>query len=316
MSTPDLDGPDPLSDDFGMEQGSETTPEASEPSEPLRPYEAQTTEPQSEPQVKAETEGEQLLAGRFKDITELEKAYKEAQGWGTRQQQQLLAQQQEMLALRRQSEETQKLLGELVPYFQQQVVAEDPEAAERMALLQELQPLIQQQVEPMRQQLAAEQAKVQAERIVAEFRQKHPDVPAGGREDFEVAQVVQELNLVHSDPEALDIAYEAWKDPSLRTVLRANPALIDTDEGMTYARAQARALFGSSGGGAATSSQATPGMTPSQPARQAFVETGGTGTPASAAPGKRSGDEFDEAFDAWAAEKKSPLFGGLFQSSR
>lgn len=311
MSRPE--GPDPLSDDVA---GPEQQPEASgEPQEPQRPYEPepQPTEPEAQQQPE---EGQQLYAGRYQSVEDLEKGYKEAQGQFTRQQQEIARQNQELLALRGQQAQTNQLLQELVPYFQGQVAEADPEAAERMKLLQEMQPIIQQQVAPLQQQLAAQQAETAAVQVISSFRQRHPDVVAGSQQDYEVAQIVEQLDLVTTDGDALDIAYEAWTDPALRRVLVAQPQLVDTDEGMAYARLQARQMFGPQPTPTANGAPAAPAQQLSAPPQTAFVETGGPGAPAPAASNQARGDEFDEAFDAWAAEKKSPLFGGLTQGIR
>jgi hypothetical protein len=86
-----------------------------------------------------------------------------------------------------------------------------------------------------------------AERAIQAFYQRHPGVYQT-EQDNAVYETVQALNtawqhtgssLDIGDDEALEIAYEAALNPSLRQVLEANPEFIDSDAGMELARFKA-----------------------------------------------------------------------------
>lgn len=297
--TPDAD--DPLLE--GLETDAPETPEAPAPStERYRDKEALAEGGAPDASQEAQ-EGPQ---GAVEPQTERygEEAYKKLQGAYTRDHQALLAQQAELASQK-------QILESMAPYMQRMLAEQDPAFAEQLQMQQNIQPFVDQAVQPIQAQLEAQNQQMEAERIVSSFRAAHPDVAAGSEADREMAQTMSELGLRVQNPDSLEIGYEATRNPALRYMLKANPALIDTDEGMAYARFQAQTAAQQNG-----SPMATP--TPQQqqaPAQQkAFVETGGSGAPVRAAPGARGAhDEFDEAYDSWAQEKKSLLFGGLFQ---
>lgn len=320
FNVPQLGQDDPLADIVEGPEDEAPAPEAPEP----EPEPQVELEPVAEVEGEAEEapEGEPLYAGRYRSVEDLEKGYKEFQAQYTRQQQELLSQRQEMEKLKEQSTETQQLFSQMAPLMQEVLAGDDPEMLERLQAQQLIAQQVEEKVAPMREQM--ESARQQQEMVahIAAFRARHPDVAPNTQADFEVAQVVRDLDLRVADPDALEIAYEAHRWPGLRTVLVASPHLVDSDEGMNYARVQAQQLFGPQNG--------APGQQPQQPQQPqavpqqagtatrppvaaprgtAFVETGGAGAPVQAAPGERpQGDEFDSALQAWASEKNSPLF--------
>jgi len=281
--------------------------------EPIVPererVEAPPPEEEVEPEEEDEEEGltfeeppgppptEKLYAGRYQRIEDLEKGYTELQSVWTRDRQQLLQLQQRQQML-------EQAMTQLVPILEQQLAERDPEALEKLRQQQ----LVQQQAAQMAQQVVAPlqtqlemQARQQAvEGIIREFRARHPDAAPGTEVDRKVAEVVQELDLNPANLESLEVAYEATRDQYLYRVLKANPAFVDTDEGLSYARIQARLLEGLE----------KPPVPQRQPKRTtAYVERGEGGAPARAASAKGL-DEFDEALMAWEKERKGPLFGG------
>lgn len=284
VEPPPDSGPDPLVDE-------PSTQEQEAPSTTDRPWDRQ--EPQAEQEVAPAPEGDG--AERYG-----EDAYKKLQAAWTRDRQALLSMEQRQT-------QTEQVLEAMAPYMREMLSSQDPAFAQQYQLSEELKPFVDAQVQPIREQLEMQNQQMEAERVVTGFRSAHPDVAPGSQQDYEMSQVVQELGLRALNPESLEIGYEAWANPALRTVLRAVPTLIDTDEGMAYARLQAQQLTGSPAG--------TPGQQqPRQAGPGAFVETGGSGAPVRAAPGQRAAhDEFDDAFDAWAKERQSPLLGSLFR---
>jgi hypothetical protein len=96
----------------------------------------------------------------------------------------------------------------------------------------------------------AEQAKEirAAEDAISGFYEAHPNV-YGSEQDNAIYNTVMSWNqawsqmdegtLDISDDEALEIAYEAARNPALARVLAQNPEYIDTDEGMRQARQEA-----------------------------------------------------------------------------
>lgn len=143
-----------------------------------------------------------------------------------------------------------------------------------------------------------------------EGRQDHQNFPVT-RQNLEVAYVLarnaplydmmQELDLIPTE-ENLRVAQEATANPAFAQVLKAMPDLVETDEGLAYARQQAQmpAVV------ATAQQQARPN--PQAQRKAAFVETGGTGAPAQGAPGKRPMDEVDQAIAAYRSDSQS-VFG-------
>lgn len=312
---PEDAGPDPLAEDVG---GSEEEQTAS------RPWEREGEQTGEQGGEEQQPPPPQLFAGRYQSVEDLETGYKQVQAEYTRNQQQLAELRNQVAQLQPMGE----LVEKLVPYVQSQLAEEDPELAEQLKAAEALRPIIEEELKPLREQMVAQQSQAEVESIISAFRSRHPDVPPGTKEDFEVAQLMTELELNVMNADSLEIAYEAWRWPGLGQVLKANPSLIETDDGIAYARLQAQQFYGPAPGGgqppaggapqpntpagATTPAPAAPSPAAPTARPSAFVETGGTGAPAQAAPGTRPRkDEFDEAYDAWASERKSPLFGGL-----
>lgn len=308
-----LDEPenDPLSDEYVEPSAEVEAPP--EPQEPEEPEPEQETEeeaeeaPEPEPEapapeqdaLAAAEEAARLYAGRYHTVEQLEKGYGELSAEYTRARQQAVEMEQRQQQL-------EQVMQQLVPVLEAQLAQQDPEAAERyrqqMELQQQAQAIAEAQVAPLREQMELQAQQSKVESLVNEFRARHPDVAPGTELDRAVVQTASDLQLNAANLESLEIAYEAAKDPYLRQVLKANPPLIESDEGIAYARIQARLLQGLSGQG-----QPAPQQQP-RPAGEAYVETGEGGAPARNA-ASTPYDEFDEAMDTWAKERRGPLFG-------
>lgn len=282
----------------------EANPEAP-PQEPAPPApEKGTTErpyapPEEPPPEEETTPEEKLYAGVFKDVPGLEKGYEEVRRAFTERS-------MEMSELRAKQQEQEQILTLVAPLIQERLVAENPELAEQLEFAQRVQPMIDERLAPLQQEAETAQAQQEFLRTVTDFRARHPDVPPNSEADHMLAQVVQELDLIKEDPEALEVAYEASRDPALRFVLNASPHLADTDNGMAMARVQASQVA------AQQSAQAPPGgTTQGEPARIApripFVERGGSGAPTQGAPGNTPDSPLKEAIAMYRAERESPF---------
>lgn len=92
---------------------------------------------------------------------------------------------------------------------------------------------MEREMEQRRQQAAA-----QLQATVSDFFSRHPEVDQGGEMDNKLGEVVGYFRLDPSMPDSLEAAYELARDPELDKYVRANPHLIDTDEGIAQARDQ------------------------------------------------------------------------------
>jgi len=140
-----------------------------------------------------------------------------------------------------------------------------------------------------------ERAKQDAESAVMGFYESHPDVEMYGEMDAMMHDTIQTLNDSWTDsvldirnPDSLEVAYEAAKDPQLLKVLQMNPRYVDDEEGMKLARLTAALLRGE---------EAPTPQTAQVPAsmvgqRRPFVEKAATVANPTA---ERQLDEFDEA---------------------
>jgi hypothetical protein len=295
--------------------GDETEPEVTTPEEaPLDSGEPVETPVEAE--APTEEAGEpQLYAGRFQSVDALVDGYRNVEAWGTRTAQEAAEAKREIAAMQERYDAQQQQYEQLAQIILQKQAEEDPELAQRLALMQQVQPLvdqgiqqrmapIQQQLESQRQEEAANAEFLQLAQQVAAFRAAHPDVLPNSPQDVRLSEMVKELDLNPRAAGSLDVAWEASQNPHLHATLKAQPHLMETDEGMAEARfwaqARAQAVAAAPGNGASNGAAAR---------TAAFVETGGTGAPVTGAPGA-SKDEFDEAIAVWQENRGSPLFGG------
>jgi hypothetical protein len=306
-------------------------PEAPQPEAPAEPEAPETPEspeaaeegpPEGEEEQPEEGEEPYLWAGRWEDPKELERSWLHLRAKNSRDLQRLqdsedrLAQMQE--AVKRAAPLIEQYLrdrqrGDQEGYEYAEDQAQpgpDPLAAQRAA---------QDEIQRFRGEQARENAIREARSAVAEFQRAHPDVTPDGELDSTIAEVIDSLDL-EVQPDTLEIAYEAAKDPDLRIVLEANPDLVENEAGMHYARMQA-SLLQQRGG--TTPQNGEPKQQPPQkkpaPKRsaeaeaaraKATVETGGPGRPAQA-PGGTPKDEFDEVLEIDRKDRQDAFFGGL-----
>ncbi len=295
----------------------EEVPEEEEPEEATAEIAVEEAVEPEEPSP--EEPGEPLLLGRYKTPEELVKAHQELKSLQERVS-------QESNAKDKQIEEMQALLKQAAEALQgpKQPEAPDPALirwAEENGLDPSILPVLQQmadqsaqqRIAPMQEQIETQKAEAERQAeynaqiaAVQEFRTKHPEVEPNSDEDNRHAEVFSAMRedpsiMLQWSPETLEIAYEAAKDPDFYSIIRANPALIDTDEGLEYARWQATLKKGTT----VAQTQALKKQDKSKrdaAARKAHVETGGSspaGTP----------DEEDVVDIAFAMEQKdSPLF--------
>ena len=254
------------------------------------------------PTEEEETE-EELLAGKFASPDALETAYLNLERrYGS--------QANELGDIRARQQQQEELLQLLAPMLTQQLVQENPELAEQLDFAERVQPLIDQRLEPVQNELAQAREQEDFLRTVADFRTRHPDVPPNSAQDYTLAQVITELDLVKEDPEALEVAYEATMDPKLRFVLNASPHLAENDAGMQMARLQASQLQlpGQQPAPIAPQVGQVQGGTAQQgpPQQRPFVEKGPSGAPTQGAPGETGG--MPEVVALWRQERASPMF--------
>lgn len=305
--------------------------------------------PEAQPE---ETPQERLFANKYRSVEELEKGYQELLKLHNRTARSAREYEQRYAILEQQARALESALQQALPLMQRAVQprvvtpppqprAEEPPPLgwEQPQPQQPPRPVfvgptpaeVQQYAEAMAQQrIAAQQAAAaqdadrmifaqEAQEAIMKFYEDHPDVR--GEADAEMARTILELNaawedqdwvLDISDPEALEIAYEASQWPALREVLKLNPSLVDTDEGMELARAQAEALDARLG----TQQKETPEETQPQPRpsagpqRKPFVEPASGVKPSG---GKETLDEFDQAVLEYRKAKKGSLAGTVFE---
>jgi len=171
---------------------------------------------------------------------------------------------------------------------------------------------IQQQMQAAAEQQQADQALDANRRAVETFRAAHADLtPELGDE---MVQVLQEVGAVDERgapledirEDILQIALEAATNEYLRFVLRANPTLYETDEGMTMARILA-SLYGTTQAPATTQPSAPPAPPGTEQVdaalRAAHTEPGSSGAPSPAGGPPR--DEFDDVLEYAKTAKRS-----------
>lgn len=294
------------------EEPVEGTPEGTDP-------EAPEAEPAGEtPPVEGQPEGQEevLLAGRYRSLPELEEGYTNIQRMQTRTAQEL----RQERAARAQMEGYLRQVAPLLQQFRAQqqgtpAAGGAPQTDLDPEIVQVVEPLVQrrvaEQMATVNQQLAAQHAEAEQTRAaqsanaeIGAFFVAHPEIERNSPADEAVGAVVEEFGMELTS-EWFEIAHEVATDPELYRVVRANPAYLDTDEGLDLARRLAAVPRITQGAqGAAASAQATQDAARRQAAiKGAHVETGGSGAPA--APASRPRDEVDEVLALAKNDSKS-----------
>jgi hypothetical protein len=118
---------------------------------------------------------------------------------------------------------------------------------------QQVQMRLQEAQSGWQQQAQADAEAEAARRSIEGFFVKHPEVEVGSPVDDDIARTIHAINdaweswgtsMDITDPESIEVAYEATNRPALRHVLEKNPALVDDEQGMQLARFQASILEG------------------------------------------------------------------------
>lgn len=312
---PEQQGTDPMFEGTGETPPGTQAPETQEAEAPYDQDE-QTGDPRGAPgTVEAEAQEQtpaqvaaeaKKFADRYDSVEELEKGYKQLQGEYTRARQAEMAGGQR---LARAEQLLRTIAQEVQAQRQQQQLAqaqEDPDYAAQLNQQAYIDQQVQARLAPLQQRQQAQAEQQQLVASIIAFRNAHQDIVPNSPEDVELNNVVEELELDKTNPEALEVGYEAFKNPELRRVLVANPHLVETEQGMEYARYQAKSLAQGSGapvtGTAPTTSQRAPQR------KAPPMESGGSGTPPRA-PEEKKGDEFDESLRLYLDGKSNSVFG-------
>lgn len=275
---------------FDPNDGQAPPQEKPERLDPARP----APEPTEAPSQEAPSE-QSFLGGRYKTQEAFEQGHRELERTFTQTR-------QDFAELRAKQEQQDQVLQAFAPYITERLLEENPELAQQMELQSRIEPLVEERLAPLQQQAQAEREQQQYLGTVSAFYQRHPEIVPNSEADQQVVAVIQELDLVKEDPEALDVAAEAAQNPALRFVLNAEPHLAETDAGMSMARVRATQLAQQA---APTPQQGTPQGGPTQ--RFPFVEHGGSGAPSEGAPGTQPDSPLAGAVKLWQQERGNPF---------
>lgn len=331
---------------FGLEDAATETPaepevtveepEAGPTPEPVQATELAEPQTPETPEQAAQTQETQdagtpaaLLAGKYKDAPALEKGYKELRDLQRRTANRAREAEDRASLIEQRAREMEATINRAIPLIRQlqQQQQIDPDAPAPVLTPQVLQPMVEAMVQQrvgqteqaMRAQFEQTQAANAAQQSVQQFYAQHPEVEVRGEADSAIYDTIQELNENWSrrdgstidirDPEALEVAYEASRDPELRTVLGMHPEYVDTDAGMALARLQANALRGGQPAPTTQTPAPVPAPVQQQAQRKPLVEKASTGaTP----PTDRPLDEFEEAVRTLRKENQGGLAGSVF----
>lgn len=281
------------------------SPEASQPA-PAQEGAPDGAQPAAPETPAAETtDTPQVYAGRFSSVEELEKGYSNV--WNMH-----LRTAEQNRSLQAERDQMEAALAQVVPLIQR--LQQSGQLAEALGMDEDTLRQMQSQqatearLAAMQQQVVAAQESSAAQAAITAFRTRHPEVVPGPIEQA-MLEVFAEHDLEPTDPAVYEIALEAAKDPQLRKVLRANPALIDTDEGMEIARQLAAmpTLAQAQSVGAQQASQQARAQQQEARARQAHVETGPAGGPPMDAQTPPR-DPFDQVMDLAKRSRSGSAF--------
>jgi len=302
--------------------------------------ELQAPEPQEQIPTGEQEQVEQLIFGKYKSMEEAEKGYKEIVALQTKTAQARRAAERKDSERAEYIERLEEQMRQALPLLQQ---ANQPPTPQEPQLgnewfgegggnltPQQIQQLVDKQLstrldtltQQAQQQAEQQRTMQEAETAVMGFYEKHPEVSFEGELDGQITETILSLNdawarggqdpLDISNPDSLEIAYEATKNPELRGVLELNPAYIDTDAGMQMARFQAAIVKGEV---PITQSvvQGTTSQTPGTPAggqRRPVTEKASVG--AAPATSDKPLDEFEQAVLEFKKNRTAGLSGSAF----
>lgn len=328
--------PTPAESESQGEPGGEVLDQAAQEAtqEPVAEEQPQATETPAEV-------AERLWANKYKSPEELEKGYRNLSDLDRRRAQaQRVAEEQAAKAVAR-AQELETILRQAVPYVEAAMSQQT-----RVAPVQSTDPWTegeapqpQPQIDPrtlqayidntVAQRLASYQGQIKAEMdaqaafeeangAVADFYENHPEVEMYGPVDGQITQVVQDLNQVWQrrgytgfdigDPDMLEVAYEAVKNPELKSVLELHPEYTETDAGMNIARFEAGLIRGD--GSITQQTARVPASQVGQRVTPPVTESASTGgTPEGT---NRPLNEFEQAVLDYRRNKKGGLGDSVF----
>lgn len=281
-----------------------------EPAPPVAEQEA----PAEQPSDSAPDGGKWL--DRFESYEAAKAAYKDAQGWATRESQRRVEAERKAQALEQGLEQIKPLL----PQFQQWLAEQqgiDPQDVSP----QDVQALARQEAEKIVTERDKQRTAQEVTSAIQSFRGAHPEIvgtPLEGdvvrlfgeyrevdpefipnRDNMEtiykVAQdprvkgVLDTLQLF-PDPEFVERAEELVSNPALAKAIYANPHLIESDAGMEWARG----LVTTPPEQVTAPAQQASAQQREEDKKRVFVEPATSGAPAQAAPGERPNDPWAE----------------------
>lgn len=333
---------------FLKDKAPDTPIETPQPDDaPGAPEEAtETSAPQETTEVVAQEtpEGEQqrLYAKRYDTVEKLEDGYQELRELHRRTAERAKEYEEQNRLLMGHAQEVeatlQRAVGALQQYqnqpqpqqydeYGQPIAPPAPSPQEVQAFIdQQLQYRLSQAQSQWQQQAQADAEAQAASRAIYGFFEKHPEVEIGSAVDDDISRTIHAINdaweswgtsMDITDPDTIEVAYEATQRPALRHVLEKNPALVDDEAGMQLARFQASILEGQP---ITQAQQNVPGSLPNAQVvgspRPPVVERAAT---TSNSPDDRPLDEVDQAFleyrKAQTRQGDSVFFGkpGVFE---
>jgi len=302
--------------------------------------ELQAPEPQEQIPTGEQEQVEQLIFGKYKSMEEAEKGYKEIVALQTRTAQARRAAERKFDDAAQYTSRLEEQMRQALPILQQ--ANQPPQAPQEPQLgsewyggqgdltPQQIQQLVDQQLSSrldtltQQAQAQAEQTRTmqEAETAVMGFYEKHPEVTFEGDLDGQITETILSLNdawgkggqdpLDIGNPDSLEIAYEATKNPELRSVLEMNPAYVDSDAGMQMARFQAAIIKGEvpiTQSVVQGTTSAAPG-TPAGGQRRPVTEKASVG--AAPATSDTPLDEFEQAVLEFKKNRTAGLSGSAF----
>lgn len=296
------------------ETPAETPSEAPEsPQEPIEPQEAP---PAAEGEHTFAPDGEKWL-GRFDTYDAAREGYKQSQAWGTRLSQEASELRSQLTARHKELTEVQGYLQQIAPQLRQLAEEQgiDPQQPQ-----QDVQELVRSEAQKLFAQQQQEQTAEQIRSSVAAFRSEHPEA-AGSAVEGDMLRIIKEYDTeaqddggwavtkeslgvayklasdprlqatletlrLFPDPDYVEIAEELATNPGLKDVVMAHPHVVDSAQGMAWAREQValpQHLQNTQQQQNAERQQANLDAAK----KRAHVEKGSSGAPAQAAPGIR-----------------------------
>jgi hypothetical protein len=304
---------------------------------PAEPGPAPVQEPVAPPTPGTETPAEEqtrLYAKRYETVEKLEDGYQELRELHRRTAERAKAYEDQLRTVTDHAQQLEQIVQRAIPYVQEQArlqsqaqtqphydeygnlvpsqqIAPTPEQLQQF-VNQQVEYRLQQAQQEWRTQAEADNEAEAARTAVMSFFEKHPDVEMNGPIDDQISMTIHSLNdaweqygssVDITDPDSIEVAFEATKRPALRSVLEKNPSYFDDEKGMQLARFQASILEGQPITQSAQTIPASSAQIVGSP-RPPVLERAAT---TSNSPDDRPLDEVDQAFLEY---RKSRVRGG------